>query len=162
MKPRTAYQRAISNAKRCAPKVRQIENSLFFDVESTSKPGTFHHVYLGPNKFNPLLEASCECTDRRYFTCVHRAAAFLQFTSNIETRLWAGGEYIVNLEDNSGDENRLEEANKLYSDLLDRFERCCDLLNAIELGWNISELKQPFKHLLPTSEGNQPQQLLTA
>jgi hypothetical protein len=161
MKPRTAYQRAITNAKKFAPKVRQIENSLFFDVESTSKPGTFHHVYLGPNKFNPLLGSSCECTDRRYFTCVHRAAAFLQFTSSIETRLWAGGEYIVNLEDNSGDETKLEEANKLYIDLLDRFERCCDLLKAIELGWNISELRQPFKHLLPTREGTQ-QQLLTA
>jgi hypothetical protein len=116
-----------------------------FDVNSISRIGTFHHVYLGPNKFNPLLEAKCECTDRRYPTCIHRAAAFLQYTSNLEARLFAGGNYIAQLEDNTGDKTLLDEANDLFTDLLDRYERCCDLLKAIEAGWDISEITGPFK-----------------
>jgi hypothetical protein len=158
MKPRTSYQRAITNAKREAPSVRQIENSLMFDVASISRPGTFHHVYLGPNKYNPLLEAKCECTDRRYPTCIHRAAAFLQYTSNLEARLWKGCDYITEQETLKADTT---EAFTLWQDLLDKYERNCDLLKAIEAGWDISNLREPFKHLLQTKEGDQ-QQLLSA
>jgi hypothetical protein len=86
----------------------------------------------------------------RYKDCVHKAAAFLQYTSNLEARLFAGGNYIAQLEDNTGDKTLLDEANDLFTDLLDRYERCCDLLKAIEAGWNI-ELTGPFKLLKPFS-----------
>jgi hypothetical protein len=156
LKNLTTYQRALAQARKLQPAVRQINNSLMFDVASTSQLDAFHHVYLGPNKFNVLLDCKCDCGgSNRYKACVHVAAAFLQYTSNLEARLFAGGNYIAQLEDNTGDKTLLDEANDLFTDLLDRYERCCDLLKAIEAGWDISNLREAFKTLLPTKEGDQ-------
>jgi hypothetical protein len=157
MKTQTTFQRALGQARKLQPAVRQINNSLMFDVASTSQLDAFHHVYLGPNKFNPLFDAKCDCGLSR-FQCVHRMAAFLQYTSNLEARLWKGCDYITDLETKK---ENTDEAFDLWQDLLDRYERCYDLLKAIEAGWDISNLREPFKHLLPTKEGDQ-QQLLSA
>jgi hypothetical protein len=147
LKNLTTYQRALAQARKLQPAVRQINNSLMFDVASTSQLDAFHHVYLGPNKFNPLFDAKCDCGQSR-FQCLHRMAAFLQLTSNLEARLFAGGNYIAQLENNTGDKTLLDEANDLFTDLLDRYERCYDLLKAIETGWDISEITGPFKNRL--------------
>jgi hypothetical protein len=120
----------------------------------------YHNVTLGPNKFNPLFQASCDCGGtNRYKLCVHVASAFLQYTSNLEARLYKGCDYITGLEENK---ENTDEAYSLWMDLLDRYERCHDLLKAIEAGWNVSELTGPYKERLKTLAPDKEQDLLSA
>lgn len=158
----TTWQRSIAAARKLQPAVRQIENSLMFDCASTSQLGAFHHVYLGANRFNPLLDSKCDCGQTRY-GCVHRASAFLQYTSNLETRCWKGCDVITQAEDMKTEtEQVIQEMTDLFIDLLDRYERCCDLIRAIELGWDISNLRTAFKDRLPSTPDKSLQQQLLA
>lgn len=142
----TTYQRALTQARKLQPEVNQINNSLFFDCASTSTAGAWHHVTLGPNRFNPYLMATCDCGGTtRYKACCHLAAAFLQYTANLEARLHRGCDYITEQESQGQDSSA---AFELWQDLLTRYENNCDLLRAIEAGWNISELAEPFKERL--------------
>lgn len=153
----TTWQRAIEGARKLQPVTKQKDNSLFFDVASTTVINGIHHVTLGPNKFNPLLDSVCDCGHSKY-GCLHRGAAFLKYTANLETRLENGYNYLHS--DNQLTEIEHDDLVDTWKDLLNRYERCCDLLRAIELGLDISNLRTAFKNLLPTKEGTQ--QLLSA
>jgi hypothetical protein len=145
----TTYLRAIQAAKRYAPETTQQGNSLFFTVASTSVPGGIHHVTLGPNQLNVFSDSKCDCGgNARYKCCLHFGAAFLTYISNLEARLEKGYNYLHSgqVEGKEYDDNV-----ELWKDLLTRFEKCHDLLRAIEQGFDISTLTGPFKErLAPT------------
>ncbi len=144
----TTWQRAVTQARKLQPSVRQIGNSLMFDVASTSHLDQFYHVYLGNNKYNPFKEATCECIGPKWTPCVHRAAAFLQYISNLNVRLENGWDLIHNQELKT--EKELNDATELWLDLLNRYERCSDLIKTIEQGYDISKIDGPFKDRLLT------------
>lgn len=141
----TTFQRAIAQARKLLPGVRQINNSLMFDCASTSHLDGFHHVYLGPNKYNPFIDATCDCGTPKHFCCVHKAATFLQYTSNLEARCEKGYEYLHS----SGiTPEEYAAAEDLFVNLLDKFTRCLDLIRAIEEGFDINTLTKPFRDRL--------------
>jgi hypothetical protein len=158
----TTYQRAIAQAKKLQPNVLKLEDYPIYIVDSTSELNIDYQVELGENKFNPFLGARCDCKGPSNLPCIHIAAAFLQYNSNLEERLWKGCEIITQAEDMKTEpEEVILSMTDLFVDLLERYENNCKLLKAIEAGTDISNFRGPIKTLLPTSEDNQ-QQLLTA
>lgn len=151
----TTYLRAIKQARKLQPETKQINNSLFFSVASTSMLDGWHNVTLGPNRFNVMLDAKCDCGTR--WCCCHKAAAFLRYLVNLEERLWKGCDFITGQEEK---QEPTDESYALWADLLDRYERGCDLLKAIELNYDISQLTDRFKEWL--FGGNSITLLLTA
>lgn len=149
MRPnQTTHMRAIAQARKLQPEVKQTGNSLFFTVASTSMLDAWHHVTLGPNKFNPLLDAKCDCGQNR-FQCLHRAAAFLKYGDNLEARLQKGSD-LLHSGQLSPESDTYTDAENLFLDLLDRYEKVYDLLKAIEQGFDITQLTGAFKDRLAT------------
>lgn len=142
----TTFERALGQARKLQPAVRQINNSLMFDVNSTSMLDVKHHVYLGANKFNPLSDAKCDCGESK-FQCIHRAAAFLQYTANLESRCENGYQY---LHTNPLTDEEYNQGETLFVDLLDRYTRCLDLIRAIEEGFDIAQpmFREPYREIL--------------
>lgn len=142
----TTFQRALQQARKLQPETKQINNSFFFTVASTSMLNAWHNVTLGPNKFNPLLDSKCDCgVPMRYLMCVHRVSALLQYTINLENRCQNGYDYL-----HTGEltEQEYNEGETLFVDLLDRYTRCLDLIRAIEEGFDISQLREAFRDRL--------------
>lgn len=134
----TTHQRGITQARKLQPSVRQIEDSLMFDCASTSQLDAFHHVYLGPNKFNLFTGATCDCGTPKYLLCCHKAACFLFYFSRLEERLWKGADIITQMQDTRQPEFDIEDVTNFWLDLLDKYERCADLLKEIETGRDVS------------------------
>lgn len=143
----TTYQRAIAQARKLQPETKQINNSLFFEVASTSVLDGWHRVTLGPNKFNPLIDSSCDCGTPKYLTCCHKLAALLQYTVNLENRCQNGYDY---LHTNELTPETYQTYEDLFVDLLDRYTRCLDLIRAIEEGFDISQpqFSKPYREIL--------------
>lgn len=157
----TSYQRALAQARKLTPAVRQVGNSTMFDVTSTSELDRFYHVQLSDNKYNLLSNATCECKGPKWTTCVHRVAALLQYVSTLEARLWKGCDYVTQLQDTGQPQFDIDEATELWLDLLTRYEMGTDLIRAIEAGQNISTfIGIPKKSVL--TPDNEQEQLLSA
>lgn len=144
----TTFQKALQQARKLQPVTKQKDYSFFFDVASTSILDAWHHVTLGPNKFNPILDSTCDCgVPMRFMCCVHRGAALLQYTVNLEVRCEKGYDYLHTNELTDEEYNKGE---TLFVDLLDRYTRCLDLIRAIEEGFDIAQpmFREAFRHLL--------------
>lgn len=129
----TTFQRAIAQARKLEPSVRQVGSAMLFDVASTSHLDQFYHVELSYNKTNPLKEAKCECQGPKFVPCLHRLAALLQYVSNLEAKLWKGADYIFELENNKSEPSDLYEKHlTIWLDMLNRYEKACDLIKAID------------------------------
>jgi hypothetical protein len=146
-KPQTTWQRALSQAKKLQPETRQQGQSHFFTVASTSVEGGIHHVTLGPNPANVIIDSYCDCGGTtRYRVCLHVVSALLQYSTNLEERLWKGADLIVQTEDFKTDtEAGLEAMYSLFQDLLNRYEWGVELIRAIEAGQDINEFRGRVK-----------------
>lgn len=134
----TTYQRAINQARKLQPNVRQVGSSMLFDVSSTSHLDQFYHVELSYNKVNPLKEAKCECQGPRLSPCLHRLAALLKYVANLEEKLWKGSDFIFELENNQSEPSDLYEKHlAIWLGMLDRYEKGCDLIKAVDAGQDI-------------------------
>jgi len=153
-----SYQRAIAQARKLEPAVRQIGNSVMFDVTSTSELDRFYHVQLSNNKFNLFQGASCECIGPKFSPCVHRAAAFLTYLARLEEKLWKGCDVITQMEDfGTEPKSTIDRHTAIWLDMLDRYERATDLLKAIEQGMDISNVTERIVFAQPSTDISQQQ-----